>query len=92
VRANPSLQRTTTPPLSFHFGSQTFLQESFVPTTTETWEQFFGALGIASFAPAEGSLLYNQFEQAARQAFERFSTGGVVVSEIETLMCLGQFV
>jgi SAM-dependent methyltransferase len=77
-------------PLSYYFGSQDFLQESFVSTTQETWEYFFGALGTASYAPDEGSPLYEQFEQAARQAFERFSTGGVVVSEVETQLCLGR--
>jgi hypothetical protein len=66
------------------------LQESFVFTIEETWDGFFGALGSASYAPDEGSGLYEQFEQAARQAFERFSTGGVVVSEVETQLCLGR--
>jgi len=79
-------------PLSYYFGSQDFLQESFVSTTQESWEAFFGALGTASYAPDEGSPLYEQFEQAARQAFERFSAGGVVVSEIETQLCLGHIV
>jgi SAM-dependent methyltransferase len=76
--------------LSYYFGSQNFLQESFVSTTQETWVGFFEALGSASYAPDEGSPLYEQFEQACRQAFERFSMGGVVVSEIETQLCLGR--
>ncbi len=77
-------------PLNFYFGSQDFLQESFASTKEETWDDFFGALGTASYAPDEGSSLYKPFEQAARQAFERFSTGGVVLAKIETQLCLGR--
>jgi SAM-dependent methyltransferase len=77
-------------PLSFYFGDRDFLQESFVFTKAETWEEFFGSLATASYAPDEGSALYDQFERSAREAFERFSTGGVVVSEVETKLCLGR--
>ena len=77
-------------PLSFYYGGEDFLQESFISTKAETWEQFFGPLATASYAPDEGSALYDRFEQAARDAFERFSTGGVLVSEIETKLCVGR--
>ena len=67
------------------------MQESFVFSQPQTWEEFFGALATsASYAPDEGSALYERFEQAARQAFERFSTGGVVASEVETKLYLGR--
>jgi hypothetical protein len=56
----------------------------------ETWDELFGSLVTASYAPNEGSALYERFEQAARQVFERFSTGGMVVSEVETQMWLGR--
>ncbi len=77
-------------PVSFYYGSDDFLQESFTFSQPQTWEQFFGSLSTASYAPEEGSPLFEPFEQAARRAFERFSIGGVVISEVETKLCIGR--
>jgi ubiquinone/menaquinone biosynthesis C-methylase UbiE len=77
-------------PLSFYFGDKDYLQESFNFTKAETWEEFFGSLATASYAPDEGSALYERFEQAAREAFECFNTGGMVVLEVETKLSVGR--
>jgi ubiquinone/menaquinone biosynthesis C-methylase UbiE len=77
-------------PLSFYFDHQDFWQESFVFSQAETWEQFFGSLATASYAPDERSELFGRFEQAAREAFERFRASGMVVSEVETKLCVGR--
>lgn len=84
-----SMKGRNTPP-SFYFGGEDFIQESFTFSEPQTWEQFFGSLASASYAPDEGSPLYRRFEQAARQAFDRFSTDGVVVSQVETKLCIGR--
>jgi ubiquinone/menaquinone biosynthesis C-methylase UbiE len=77
-------------PLSFYFGDQDFLQETYTFSQPENWEQFFGSLATASYAPDEGSPLYRRFEQSARAAFDRFNKGGVVVSDVETRLCIGR--
>ena len=77
-------------PVSFYFKGEDYSEESFAFTKPQTWEEFFGSLATASFAPDESSRLYDRFEQAAREVFERFCTGGVVVSEVETKLCVGR--
>jgi ubiquinone/menaquinone biosynthesis C-methylase UbiE len=77
-------------PLSFYFGGEDFLQESYTFNLPQTWEQCFGSLSTASYAPDPGSKLVERFEQAARQAFDRFSKDGMVVSQVETKLYLGR--
>ena len=77
-------------PASFYMTGKEFIQGSFSFRKAETWDEFFGSLGTASYAPDENSVLWNTFEQAARQVFDQFSTGGQVVSEVETRLCLGK--
>jgi SAM-dependent methyltransferase len=77
-------------PASFYFREQDFLQESYFFSEVKSWEQFFGSLGTASYAPDPGSPLYQRFEHSARQAFERCSTDGVVVSQVETKLWIGK--
>ncbi|MBN1584192.1 MAG: class I SAM-dependent methyltransferase [Anaerolineae bacterium] len=79
-------------PLSFYYGSDSVPKQSFAFTTQRTWEQFIGSLLSASFVPDETSPLYPDFERAAKEVFDRFSSGGVVVSPAATELCLGQIV
>jgi SAM-dependent methyltransferase len=77
-------------PLSFYFGGDDFFQESYPFSQPQTWEQFFGSLCTASYAPEESSPFYRRFKQTARQAFDRYSKDGIVVSQVETKLCLGR--
>lgn len=76
-------------PVSFYYAGD-FIRESFFFSEPETWDEFFGSLATASYAPDEGSALWSPFEQAARQVFDRFSKDGVVISQVETRLCLGR--
>lgn len=77
-------------PSSFYYGGSDYLKYTFDFTTRATWEEFFGALSTASYAPDEGSPYHPAFEAAARQVFERFNTGGLMVSHGVTELNLGQ--
>jgi len=77
-------------PISFYYGGNEYLKQTFEFTRQETWEQLMGGLASASYAPDEDSPLYASFERAAREVFERFSTGGFVTSHLMTELCLGQ--
>lgn len=76
-------------PLSFYYGGEDYLKQTFPFAVEETWEVFMGALASASYAPDEGNPLYPKFERAAREIFNRFSTGGLLVSQVVTEVCLG---
>ncbi len=71
-------------PVEFYYGSD-FIQESFVSTQTQTWDEFIGSLSTASYAPDEGSPYWLPFESAARQLFDRYSEGGGLVARIEAI-------
>jgi len=77
-------------PISFYYGGDDYIKQTFAFTLQETWGEFIGALSTASYAPDEGSPLYADFESAARRVFDRFNTGGLVVSHVVTELCLGQ--
>ncbi len=77
-------------PMSFYYGRDDFLKQTFVFTIQETWEQFLGGLSSASYAPEEGSPLYAGFAHAARNVFDRFCTGNCIVSHAVTELCLGK--
>jgi SAM-dependent methyltransferase len=79
-------------PLSFYFGGDDFLQESYSFSKPETWEQFFGSHCTASYAPDENSPLFPRFERAARAAFDHFSVDGLVVSQVETKLYIGKLI
>ena len=76
--------------IGFYLGSDDFLRETYAFATRQTWEEFIGSLSTASYAPEEGGPLYVEFVRAARQVFDRFSSGGVVEGPAETGLCLGR--
>jgi SAM-dependent methyltransferase len=77
-------------PMSFYYGHEGFQKWSFAFKTRHTWATFIGALSTASYAPREKSVLYAEFERAARRVFERLSTDGILTSNAVTELCLGQ--
>ncbi|RPJ21675.1 MAG: class I SAM-dependent methyltransferase [Chloroflexi bacterium] len=77
-------------PISFYYGGDSYLKQTFDFTVQQDWEKFLGALSSASYAPDEGSPLYASFERAAKQVFDGFSTDGLMVSPAVTELCLGQ--
>ena len=77
-------------PRNFYYGGDDYLRQSFAFTNQATWEQFLGAHSSASYAPDEESPLYASFERAAKEVFDRFSTGGVMVTHAATELYLGQ--
>ena len=79
-------------PLRFFYGGDDFQIRTFSFTMQETWEGFMGALSSASYVPDEVSPLYAKLERAARELFERFSSGGLLAVHGATELCLGQVV
>jgi ubiquinone/menaquinone biosynthesis C-methylase UbiE len=77
-------------PMSFYYGNEDYLKQTFVFTVERTWNEFMGTSSSASYAPDENSPLYADFERAARRVFERFSRDGLVVLHAVTELCLGQ--
>ncbi len=65
-------------PISFYYDGENFIEEIFCFCRTETWEDFIGALGTASYAPDEGSVLWERFERAARQVFDQYKSSGQI--------------
>jgi ubiquinone/menaquinone biosynthesis C-methylase UbiE len=77
-------------PIDFYYNGNDYRKQTFAHSRQATWEQFLGGLSSASYAPDEGSPLYANFERAARKVFDSFSTGGLVMSDLATELCLGQ--
>lgn len=77
-------------PLEYYYEGGAVRSGVFPFETRQTWEQYLGALDSASFAPEEGSPYYPAYVQRARQAFDRLSTAGVLISSAQTELRLGQ--
>ena len=77
-------------PKSFYYCGDEYIKREFPFSNSTNWEVFLGALATASYAPVEGSDLYAQFEQKARQVFERFSSNGMIEQHGMTELYLGQ--
>lgn len=84
-----ALMRGRGTPLSFYFGGEDYIKQTYPFAIEETWEVFMGALASASYAPDEESPLYPDFERSAREIYNRFSIGGLLVSRAVTEVCLG---
>jgi SAM-dependent methyltransferase len=79
-------------PRSFYFGDNDYIKMDFPFNAWLTWEEFFGSLATASFAPDEDSLLYAQFECSAKEVFDRFSIDGQIESNGITELYLGRVI
>jgi ubiquinone/menaquinone biosynthesis C-methylase UbiE len=90
IRRSQSIRRPDPKPLSYYFGCQDFLKQTFPFVERVTCETFVGAVSSTSFAPDEDSNAYPDFEHRLRSIFERFSVGGVLEIPGETELCLGQ--
>jgi ubiquinone/menaquinone biosynthesis C-methylase UbiE len=77
-------------PISFYYDEENYIEESFYFCKTETWEDFIGALGTASYAPDESSVLWERFEHAARQVFDQYKSSGRIQLMVETKLLVGR--
>ena len=77
-------------PRSFYFYGDNYLKMDFPFSLQHTWEAFLGSLSSASFAPDEGTALYEQFRRKTRKVFDDFSTDGCVEVYGVTELYLGQ--
>ena len=76
-------------PRSFYFGDGEYRRQEYPFKTQVSWEEFFGGLSTASFAPDEDNLLYAEFENGARKVFDRFSSDGLILQHGVTELYLG---
>ncbi len=77
-------------PRSFYFEDGEYRRQEYPFKIQVTWEEFFGGVSTASFAPDEGSLLYAEFENGVRKVFDRFSSEGLILQQGVTELYLGQ--
>ncbi len=77
-------------PTDFYFEGGDFSRQRFEFAEKADWERFFGAACTASYAPDEGSPLFEQFERDARRAFEQFQSEGFVLTHGVTELWLGK--
>lgn len=77
-------------PRSFYYEDGGYHKHEFPFTTKLNWETFLGSLSTASYAPDEGSLLYAEFERAARSVFERFNVNRAIELHAVTELHLGR--
>ena len=77
-------------PKDFYFSEGRYQKLAFPFSRRVNWEEFFGGLASASFAPEEGSSLYTSFESNARKVFKRFSTKNRIEIRGVTELYLGQ--
>ena len=75
-------------PMSFYYGCEDFIRQTFPFSVEESWTEFFGALSSASFAPDEGHSEFGGFERAAKRVFERFSRDGLLKMDGATELSL----
>lgn len=78
------------PPTSFFFGENPYLKQEFPFAQQVPWEDFFGGLSTASYAPDEGSIFYQDFKYAARKVFNCFSANGLLTQHGVTELYLGK--
>ena len=74
-------------PVCFAAGQCT--QKHFRVHHTEGWDSFFGALLSAAGAPLEGAPAFSAFRDAAKQAFDRLATGGLLYVDVVTEVAIG---
>jgi ubiquinone/menaquinone biosynthesis C-methylase UbiE len=72
------------------FAGGNYQQHPFPHTHPETWESFLGGLESASYAPDEDHLRYENFVNAARQIFDRFSQESILHWQIATEISCGR--
>lgn len=77
-------------PKCFYYCGDDYIKREFPFRNQIVWEEFLGTLASASYAPVEGSDLYTEFKQRARQVFERFSSNGLIEQNGITELYLGQ--
>lgn len=77
-------------PADFYFEGGDLLRQRFEFAEKADWERFFGAACTASYAPDEGSPLFEQFERDARRVFEQHQREGFVLTHGVTELWLGK--
>jgi hypothetical protein len=76
-------------PVGFYFGNNNYETKVYEFSSEENWENFFGAISSASFAPDEDHPSFAGFAQAAKVVFDQFSRDGVISFHGRTELCLG---
>lgn len=85
----PAKIRQKNVPIDFYYLNHNYECYRFSQTFAETWDVFIGALVSNSHAPDPGHPLYDRFENAAREVFERLSKEGILEIRYHTELCLG---
>lgn len=77
-------------PRSYYYGDGEYIRKEYSNQNQVNWEDFFGGLSTASFAPDEGSSLYEEFRQNAKRVFDKFSINNVIELKSVTEVYVGQ--
>jgi len=76
-------------PRDYYFAVGRYQKIDFPFSSHLSWDEFFGSLCTASYAPDEGSPAFARFEAGARRIFEAFSSAGLLESHGITELYLG---
>lgn len=71
------------------FGPGQWARFTFDNTLHQTFDQFYGGMSSASYAPEAGTVAGNAYRQAVQDLFDRYSTGGRLVTRVETVCYTG---
>lgn len=74
----------------FYFGNGCCEKYIYPFSYYQDWEQFFGGLCSASYAPDPDHPAFPRFEKSAREVFDAFSQDGRISAHAETELVIGQ--
>lgn len=83
-------QRTCAERANDLFGPGQWERFTFDNTLHQTFEQFYGGMSSASYAPEEGTVAGKAFREAVQELFDRHARHGRIVTHVETVCYTGR--
>lgn len=83
-------QRTGSEHADDLFGPGKWEKFTFDTTMPQAFEQFYGGMSSASYAPEAGTVTGNAYKQAIQALFEKYSVHGRIVTHVETVCYAGR--
>ena len=72
------------------FGPGNWESYAFESTMHQTFEQFYGGMRSASYAPEAGTVAGKAYRAAVQDLFDRYARHGRISTHVETVCCIGQ--
>lgn len=89
-RTDPRLkQRTGAERADDLFGPGNWQKHTFDNSLRQSFEQFYGGMSSASYAPEAGTVAGKAFREAVQALFDKYAAGGRIVTHVETVCYVG---